>query len=66
MLLLIAVALWASWPRPMGLLIDVVGMSGPPVAPPLPKMPSIVVLPFTNMSGDPEQESFSEASLGPE
>ena len=32
----------------------------PPAALPLPDKPSIAVLPFTNMSGDPEQEFFAD------
>jgi adenylate cyclase len=35
----------------------------PPAAPPLPDKPSIAVLPFQNMSGDPEQEHFAEGMV---
>ncbi len=32
-------------------------------APPLPEKPSLVVLPFQNMSGDPEQEYFADGMV---
>ena len=40
---------------------DVVAAKGPPTAAlPLPDKPSIAVLPFANMSSDPEQEFFAD------
>jgi adenylate cyclase len=34
--------------------------TAPPTTLPLPDKPSIAVLPFTNMSGEPEQEFFAD------
>ena len=38
----------------------------PPTALPLPDNPSIAVLPFANMSGDPEQDYFADGISGAE
>jgi adenylate cyclase len=48
------VQVWRWLPGPMG----TPEQAPPPTALPLPDKPSIAVLPFQNMSGDPEQEYF--------
>jgi TolB-like protein/class 3 adenylate cyclase/Flp pilus assembly protein TadD len=56
---LLGFVLWAAWPRLVGAGLDLAGIL-PDEYPALPELPSVAVLPFTNMSGDPEQEYFAD------
>jgi TolB-like protein/class 3 adenylate cyclase/cytochrome c-type biogenesis protein CcmH/NrfG len=58
-LVLLGLGLWAAWPRIVGAGLDVAGLL-PSESPALPDKPSIAVLPFTNMSDEPEQEYFAD------
>ena len=55
-----ALALWASWPAPLGWLFDAAGITQASESPALPDQPSLVVLPLANLSADPAQEYFSD------
>jgi adenylate cyclase len=59
-LVLLVGGLWLSWPAPMGLVLDLAGLGSLPENPALPEEPSLVVLPFDNLSDDPEQEYFAD------
>ena len=48
----LAIALGLAWPRPLGWLLALSGSAIPPEAPGLPAEPSVVVLPFRDLSPD--------------
>jgi adenylate cyclase len=62
----------AGWKKVVASVAELIGGPGQPAAawrsgaeeaPPLPDKPSIAVMPFANLSGDPEQEYFADGMV---
>lgn len=58
--LAIALLLMLAWPRPIGWALALSGSAQPPERPRLPPQPSLVVLPFTDLSPDEGQRHLAE------
>ena len=58
--LLAVSGIWLSWPRPLGVVLDFYGLGGLPRSPATPEAPSLVVLPFDDVSEAPGQEHFAD------
>ena len=59
-LLLLAVAGWLTWPAPLGVHMDLAGLRDPRRNPSLPDRPSVVVLPFTDLSPHAPREYLAD------
>jgi TolB-like protein/DNA-binding winged helix-turn-helix (wHTH) protein/Flp pilus assembly protein TadD len=57
----LAFGLALAWPRPLGWLLALTGSALPPRAPALPAEPSVVVLPFRDLSADGARGYLAEA-----